>query len=165
MKRFVRRYFCLLSAALFLGACAAILAPAYDAELVEGLSDANEATLTLFSGVSAGATRGNFKNHQESYDAIIGQFDALRVRANAREMPAVPVKIVSKLGLGAPECGEVADCINPTPAILETLLSGLRRMRDQHRSNGVPDDQVSLYKNGYEISITQALTVERAFQR
>lgn len=155
----------LLPLLLWVAACSAVFSPAYDTELVRGLGEANEATLTMFSSLSRGGTQSNYSNYRKNYDEVIGKFDALRIRAEAREMPATPTRVVKKLRLSKGQCGDVSKCINPTPAILETLLSGLNRMRDKHQSSGLPADQVPLYKNGYEISITQALTVERAFER
>ncbi len=154
-----------VSALVCLTACTVAFSPGYDPGLVEGLDEANVAALTLFSTMSQGAPQDSYTGQRQSYDEIIGRFDALRVRAGARDTPAVAPRMVSRFGLDGEVCADPDACINPTPQILATLLTGLRRMQGQHRSGGVPADQVAIYKSGYEVSITQALAVERAFER
>ena len=155
----------ILPLVFLLTACTVNFAPNYDADLVKGLDETNTSALTLFSAIDQGTTQRDYSKYSKDYDEIIGRFDSLLIRAKAREMPATSVGVVTRLGLSTEQCGELPNCINPTPSILQTLLSGLRRMREEHRNGGLPADKIAIYKNGYEISIIQAITVERAFER
>ncbi|WP_138472187.1 hypothetical protein [Poseidonocella sp. HB161398] len=154
-----------LSVVIVLAACTVTLAPPYDAELASGLDSTNQTTLILFSALSQGASADEFSRFQGQYDAAIGQFDALRIRADARETPPLSRKAIENIQLFPEFCGMDDGCVNPTPGILETLLSTLRQMRNTHRSRGLPADKVALFKNDYEIAITQALNVEQSFNR
>jgi hypothetical protein len=148
----------------FLGACAVSLAPAYDPALVERLNTANEKTLTLFSAVSDGSPASAFPGFADRYDELIGAFDAARMQAAAREVPALSQRALAVVG-GTEACPVPDDCVNPTPAILGTVAANLARMRATHAARGLGPDVVDLFKNAHETSMMQALEVENAFNR
>ena len=76
-----------LAASLSLPGCTTQLAPDYDKTIVDGLTTANEQTLTLFASITSGVSRASFSAREPNYDLIIGKFDALRVQAMARPTP------------------------------------------------------------------------------
>jgi hypothetical protein len=53
---------------MFLAACTIKLVPLYDPSIVNGLNEANEQTLTLFSSVAAGSSRDGFLKLSNRYD-------------------------------------------------------------------------------------------------
>jgi hypothetical protein len=148
----------------FLGACAVSLAPTYDPALVARLNAANEKTLTLFSAVSDGSPASAFPGFANRYDELIGAFDAARMQAAAREVPALSQRALAVVG-GTEACPVPDDCVNPTPAILGTVAANLARMRATHAARGLQPDVVDLFKNAHETSMMQALEVENAFSR
>lgn len=157
----------LLLWAFVLAACTVQLAPAYDPALVQGLDQTNAQTLTLFAELETGSPASQFDTYAPRYAALIGQFDALRQQAMARQIPPLARRLAS-LKLVERICRTDSDptaCVNTSPASLEQILSNLRRMRDTHRSAGLQPDIVALFRGGYDPAIAQALTVEAALKR
>jgi len=155
-----------LLAALLVAGCAVQLVPAHDPALVEGLSEANRETLELFAAVSGGTTAETFERREATYNRLIGAFDALRLQAGARPVPR-PL-VLRWLGVGGAEDvepEEIEKLQNPTPEILATVRDTLIEMRDTDREQGLSALRVTGFKNIYEPSIDQALTVEKAFER
>jgi hypothetical protein len=148
----------------FLGACAVTLAPAYDPALVAKLNTTNEKTLTLFSAVSDGSPDSAFPSFAGRYDELIGAFDAARMQAAAREVPALSQRALDVVG-GSEVCPDPATCANPTPDILAAVAANLGQMKATHAARGLQPDTVALFKNAHETSMMQALEVESAFQR
>lgn len=153
--------------ALLLSACTIQLAPGYDQALVEGLDATNTEALTLLASVEDGSPVTEFGEYADDYAQVIGQFDALRQRAENRQIPPL-AKRISKLGIVRDFCNSASDptgCINASPASLKSVLELLRRMRTQHRTRGLAPDTVELFRTGYDTAISQALTVETALRR
>lgn len=145
--------------------CAVKLAPGYDRTLVDGLAEANENTMTLFASASP-SSRETFDRRENTYNRLIGKFDALRLQAQARPIPR-PF-ILQVLGMGpdptkAPKDLALLDA--PTPKILRTIVDTLTKMRDTDRAQGLSEPLIQGFKNSYEMSIDQVLTYEKALER
>jgi len=156
----------LLVAAIFLAGCSVKLVPSYDRTIVEGLTEANRETLELFAAVSNGAPGETFGEREPKYNELIGAFDALRLQADARPVPR-PL-VLQWFGLGTPDGKqpeEIEKLQNPTPGILEEVRETLIRMRETDRGGRLSATLVTGFKNSYELSIDQALTVEKALER
>jgi hypothetical protein len=151
-----------------LAACTVQLAPSYDQALVEGLDKANTTALTLFAAVESGSPTSEFGKYEDRYAELIGTFDALRQRALNRQVPPL-AKRLSRLSIVRDYCNSESDptaCLNASPASLEEVLKLLRRMRDQHKGpSGLAPDIVQIFRDGYNVAIAQALTVENALKR
>jgi hypothetical protein len=144
--------------------CTVQLAPDYDKTIVDGLTSANEQTLTLFASISSGASPASFATREATYNSIIGKFDALRVQAMARPTPQP--WFLKGLGSNPSQESNTSDHLKPpTPDIIGNIIKNLTRMRDQDKAGTLTADVVAIYKNSYELSITQALTYEKALQR
>ena len=153
-----------LAASLSLPGCTTQLAPDYDKTIVDGLTTANEQTLTLFASISSGVSRASFSAREPNYDLIIGKFDALRVQAMARPTPQP--WLLKAFGSSSKQESGASDHLKaPTPDVIATIIKLLTRMRDQDQAGTLTADVVAAYKNSYELSITQALTYEEALQR
>ena len=153
--------------AVLLAACTIQLVPAYDQALVEGLDEANTGALTLFASVESGSPQAEFEEYEERYAELIGRIEALRQRALNRQIPPLASRL-SKVRIVRDYCNSETDptaCVNASPASLERVLEVLRRMRDRHRSAGLAEDTVSLFRNDYNTAMGQALTVENALKR
>jgi hypothetical protein len=162
----VQRLWVLLCAIL-LSACSVQLAPGYDAALTEGLSEANGEALTLFAALEEGSPASEFANYQERYAELIGGFDGLRQRAEARPVPPMAQRL-ARHRIVQGFCNsrdDPAACLNSSPASLSEIVSLLRQLRTRHRTNGVSPAAVTQIRNGYDVAIHQALTVESALQR
>lgn len=151
----------LLGVVLALMGCTAALTPSYDAELVSGVNEANEQALILFSKVSGGSSAARFAALSPTYDEIIGKFDALRIRAAARDVPPMGQQIAARL---CPDDPDPSACANASPGSLQTIVQNFQRMKQEHQQNGLTSLEVQAFKNAYETSIEQVLLVETALQ-
>jgi uncharacterized protein (DUF2344 family) len=81
-------------------------------------------------------------------------------------VPQLAAKL-AKLRVVAELCGtdDAAACVNTSPAAMAEIVATLERMRDVHRTGGLPDELRQGFKGGYQISIHQAMTVETALSR
>lgn len=150
-----------------LTACTIQLAPGYDQALAEGLDKANTQTLTLFASVETGSPAAKFSGYEARYSELIGTFEALRQRAENRQIPPL-AKRISRIRPIQDFCNSETDptgCVNASPASLKRVTGVLRKMRDRHRSNGLEPDVVDLFRTDYDTAIAQALTVENALKR
>jgi len=151
----------LAAAPLGLSGCTAHLAPDYDQSIVDGLTDANTKTMTLFASTSSGTTASTFPAREPTYNAIIGQFDALRLEIVARPTPPPPFFLAPAAG------GKPTDSSSnaPSAASLGTIVQTLTRMKTSDQAGPVPPDVVAVFKNSYEVSFEQAFTYEMALKR
>lgn len=156
----------LIGALMTLSACTISLAPPGDPGLVEGLNDVNAEALALFSAVSGGASEASFAGLSDDYDQVIGGLDALRLRAEARDVPrlagAVAERIEDWPGLAAACGGDPTACVNASPASIGEAATTLRTMKADHADGGLEADRPPIYRGAYEASIKQALTIETA---
>lgn len=162
----------LCAALLLLAACTTRLAPDFDRTVVDGLAQANQDAMTLFASVSAGTEPVTFDRRGDSYNAVIGRFDALRIQAGTRPVPrpraaGLLARTFDSGGAdgGAAGGGETAVLDAPTPEILATVVRTLSQMRDSDAAQGLSPMVVQGFKQEYEISIDQALTYEKALER
>jgi hypothetical protein len=146
---------------LTLSACNATLAPGYDPELVSDLNAANEQALILFSEVSQGASTARYAALAPTYDALIGKFDALRLRAAAREVPDLGREIGARL---CSDDDDPSGCVNASPGSLEAIVENFQKMKQNNQKNGLTPLEVKGLKNAYETSIEQVLLVETSLK-
>lgn len=163
------RLFVAAVAAASLGACAVQLAPDYDAQLLDGLMEANEEALVLFAKVETGSPQNQFAGLADEYALVIAKFDALKQRAAARQNPPLTQRL-AKMKFFATFCDSASDpggCLNATESSLTEVLDTFRTMRNRHRdqSTGLGEVDVQLFRGRYDIQMHQALTVETALKR
>lgn len=161
-----------LVAVVCLSGCAIQLAPDYDAQLQEGLIAANKDALTLFAKVESGSTKAEFATLSGDYANVIASFEALRQRADSRQIPPLASRL-TKMKFFAEFCDQHNDpnsCLNATSSSLTALVATLRRLRDDHRgvnggAGGLSEEHVAHLRSSYDQKIHQALTVETALKR
>jgi hypothetical protein len=163
----VRGLAAVLIALVVLAGCSLQLVPQHDPSIVDGLNTTNTKTLTLFSALANGSPKAKFADYKARYDEVIGAFDALRLKAEARPVPQIGQTIAS-LGPLRDICGTGSGtnaCINSSPASMETIVMILSGLRDLHLQSGLPADDVAISKQMYVTSVAQALKVETALKR
>ena len=139
--------------------CAVRLAPDYDPSIAAGLEKANEQAMTLFASVAGGTSASTFGKREASYNSAIGALEALRISAEARPEPSGGLLFRSSAD------GEIARLESPTPGVLAEAAKPLAMMRDTDRARGLTPNLVDGFRGSYVISISQALTYEKALQR
>lgn len=160
-----RRWLLALAVALglFQAGCATQLVPEYDPSIVAGLNKANQEAMTLFASVQNGVSASTFSRREATYNDLIGQLDALRIATGARPQPVPRIG-----GARADPPEDVADIERfewPTPEVLTELVRTISSMRNTDSAGGLSATLVATFKNAFEISMDQALTLERALQR
>lgn len=151
-----------------LSACTMSLVPQYQQSLVDGINQANTKALTLFATLSRGSPKAEFPKLKPRYDEVIGAFDALRLAASSRAVPALAGQLFggSLLKKVCTEAGkDTNDCVNATPLFLAEVVSIVTDIRDDHADAGLGADEVAYYKPLYDQEIRFALTVENALKR
>jgi hypothetical protein len=150
------RFFLILGiAAAGLAGCR--LAPDYDDEIVQTLNAATEDASKFFAKVAGGTSPADYKKREETYTALIGKYDALALRLEAR---AYPKPTIPFIGSRVP-VPEKAPSIAPVKKISETL--GVMKKFDETRR--IPSNEVALYRGIFEIETRNALTYENALKR
>jgi hypothetical protein len=141
--------------------CMEHLAPDYDQSIVDGLTTANEQTMTLFASISSGTMASSFPTREATYNSVIGEFDALRLEVMARPTPQPPSFLAPTAD------GKTSDTADTAPSArsLKTIVQKLSQMRKADQSGPMSAEIVGLYKNSYELSFSQALTYEKALKR
>lgn len=157
---------------LMLSACQATLAPPFDQALVDDLGKADEQALALFTAVQDGSEASEFSKFAPRYETLIGKFGSLQNRADARPTPPLAKRLSDQLAkfevlkaVCGSEEGDPGSCVNSSPSALKAIVGTLSKMRAVHKMSGLKKDIVALFKQDYDISIHQALTVEMALKR
>lgn len=169
------RFLVAIVAAVSLAGCAIQLAPDYDAQLLDGLTEANKEALVLFAKVEAGSAQGEFAKLSDEYANVIASFEALGQRADARQNPPLASRLLKMKAIASfcdPE-DDPASCVNATASAVTEIVGVLRMLRDRHKrlpTSGNPDggllaDDVTGLRLRYDREIHQALTVETALKR
>lgn len=157
---------------LVLSGCAVRLAPSYDKSIVNGLEKANVETLTLFASVSDGAKPGTYAKREETYNKIIGQFDALRSQVAARPEPRS--FLADWLGSDQTKVSTKSDIKKiellkgPSEEILTEIINTLTRMRKTDKKGTLDKNKMTGeggFPNSYKISFHQVLTYEKSLER
>jgi len=151
--------------ACLLAACAVKFVPDYDEHLFTQLNEQNQAALVLFSSVSAGSSRADYRKFKASYDKVIGGMEAVRSVIEARTIPVSGVKLTKLLVDLCKTEASMADCVNSSSRNIRQVLDTLNTMRDQHRQRGLDAGGVPLFKNDYEMAMHRILVVEAALKR
>ena len=166
MLALLNRFF-VFSAVLLLSACTIQLAPDYDEALVDRLDVANTQALTHFAAVQDGSPQEEFGQYENRYSMLIGEFAALKQRAETRQTPPLASKL-TKIKFLSTFCNvkvDASSCVNASPASLQSVIDVMSRMRRTHKNIGLTADLVTGFETAYETAIKQALTVERALKR
>lgn len=159
----------LLMLALTLSACALRLAPSYDKDIFDGLSQANELAMTQFAAVTPGT---RFADRERGYIAVIGKLDSVRLEAEVRPNPKVPAvaqKIAKSLAasvnlestnLTQPEIDQLAGA--PTPELVQEMIKGFELMRQTDRIGKLSQPVAVRFKSEFEVYMFIALNYEKA---
>lgn len=156
----------ILAVALVLAGCGVRLAPNYDRSIIDGLGRANEETMTLFATVASGVPKNTFPARSQTYDELIGKFDALRLEAQVRPSPQTPAAATLIFGNNPQAQQQIANATTaPTPDILATIIRTITMMRETDRKQGLVPIVVQGFKQEFIISMQQVLTYEKALDR
>lgn len=144
--------------ALVLASCVLRLAPAYDADLVAGLREANTQALQLFAAASHG---GGFAARRDRYDDVIGRFDAMKIEAEARPVPTN----AAVSGIAQRASSTSGDPRNPTPIAIANIIQLLTEMRTTDQRNALSKLKLDLFKNLYTDEMKTVFRNENALNR
>ena len=160
-------FFQLLAVLLVLSGCAIQLAPAYDKTIIEGLTDANEQTLVLFASVSSGVSASGFAKREQTFNEVIGKFDAVETQVRTRPYPRSLLAKVT--GSGPPIDAKPSQLprLDQAPSIqaIASIVDVLTHMREFDRAGRLSKSILTGLRQSYDIAIDQALTYEKALER
>jgi len=155
----------LLSISLgFFVSCKTLLAPEYDKAIVDKVTTSSEKTMSFLATVSGGTSNSDFDKREQTYNELIGSYDALKLQAKARPIPnnVALKKINSILNIkGNPAVsGDY-----PSAVAFEEISKTLIKMRDTDKTNGIKPIAVQAFKGQIEIFLDQAITYESFLKR
>ncbi len=154
---------CFLIVSITITGCKTRLAPEYDKAIVETVSITSEATMRFFALVAQGTTANDFSKREDTYNHLIGAYDALKIKAKARPVPKhIATKKINEL-LGTR--GNTLSGDYPSAFAFEALSKTLRKMKDKDKSTGIKPTAIQAFKGQIEIFLDQALTYESFLKR
>lgn len=161
-KRFV-----IIIAFMTLIGCTTKLAPSYDKNVVEQLSQLNVDTMVLMATISDGTSGDTFESRVENYNNLIGRLDALALSAGARPVPASNIyssisESLKKRGIANIPFDETKPAsVYPITKISETITM----IRNTDKKQGITQYEADTFKNQVQIYFDQAITYENFLQR
>ena len=139
------------------GLAACRLVPDYDDEIVQSLNATTEETSKFFAKVAGGTNPADYKKREDTYTTLIGKYDSLVLRLEARAYPKPTIPFIARR-VPVPE---KAPSIAPIRKISETL--GVMRKLDVTRR--ITPAEVVKFREIFEIETRGALTYENALKR
>lgn len=155
--------FAILLSLISNSSCSITLAPEYDKAIVEKTSDITTETLMLFAEVSSGTKKDSFVKRENTYNELIGSFDALSLQAKARPLPNVSLDRLNQL-MKQKGMENVSGDYPSATAFKEIALT-LSKMKATDESSGLNPTVVAAFKGQIEIYLEQAITYETFLKR
>jgi len=157
--------FLLIGVILTLSGCKTALVPEYDKALVESVGYTTERTMSFLEKISDGTAKENFSEREQEYNALIGAYDALKIKAKARPVPSnVATKKINKL-LGAKGSNVISSGDYPSAFAFEKISETLKKMKTTDKNNGIKPTAIQAFKGMIEIFLDQAITYESFLKR
>ncbi len=144
--------------------CRTTLAPEYDKAIVDGVTASSIKTMSFLAELSNGVSQNSFKNRESTYNALIGEFEALKLQAKARPIPKnIATEKINKL-LQAKGSNSLSGSY-PSAFAFEEIAKTLIKMKETDRTNGIRPIAVEAFKGLIEIFLDQAITYESFLKR
>jgi len=139
------------------GLAACRLVPDYDDEIVQSLNATTEETSKFFAKVAGGTNPADYKKREDTYTTLIGKYDAIVLRLEARAYPKPTLPFIARR-VPVPE---EAPSIAPIRKISETLAV----MKKLDVTRRITPTEVARFRGIFEIETRNALTYENALKR
>lgn len=142
----------------------ASLAPKFDELVFEELSLSSERTLVFFASIENGTMPYDFIKREETYNQLIGSFEALELKIKTRPVPSnSALKRIDKLleAKGMTDTSENYPSAHAMGKIAETL----KVMKKSDIKEGLGEITVKTFKNQVLVYLDQALTYENFLNR
>lgn len=144
--------------------CRTTLAPEYDKAIVDGVTASSKKTMSFLAALSSGVSKEGFKNREQTYNELIGEFEALKLQAKARPLPKnVATEKINKL-LQTKGSNPLSENY-PSAFAFEEIAKTLVKMKETDSSNGIKPIAVMAFKGQIEIFLDQAMTYESFLKR
>ena len=150
---------------LIFSGCTIKLAPDYDKELVDNLIVTNTKTMEFFASIVDGTKAENFSKREQTYNKLIGQFDALALQAGARPVPNNDITEKINHHLESRGINVIDDGTGPSATAMQKISETLQKLRSTDKKQGVTRLEVTAFKGQVSIYMDQALTYEQFLER
>lgn len=143
--------------------CSVSLAPEYDKAIVEKSTSLSSETMTLFAEIYSGTTKDSFEKRENTYNQLIGSFDALSLQAKSRPIPDVSTRKLNELL----KQNGIESTTNDYPSAIafQEISSTLLKMKETDQKTGLNPTLVEAFKGQIEIYLQQAITYETFLKR
>lgn len=156
-------FLALFSIVLFSG-CQTTLAPAYDQAIVDGVTENTELALRFFASMEDGTNADSFSLRENTYNQLIGAFEALKIHAKARPLPKnIAVEKINELLQArgnSPLSGEY-----PSAFAFSQIAETFKKMKEIDAKQGIKPFALQAFKGQVEIFLDQAITYESFLKR
>lgn len=154
----------ILLSLLLITSCKTVLAPAYDKAIVDGVIATSQKTMTFLAWISEGTSNTTFEFRENTYNELIGAYDALKLQARARPIPKkMAIEKINKL-LQAKGTNTVAGNY-PSAFAFEKIAETLTKMKEEDQNNGIKPIAMQAFRGMIEIYLDQAITYESFLKR
>ncbi|WBU53574.1 hypothetical protein [Paracoccus sp. SCSIO 75233] len=150
------------------------LFPEFDAKIIEKIEETNDQAQVLFATVERGSSAAEFASLEPTYNEVLGGLSAVLLQVEARPQPETSERLINRI-VGRERiqdlCRESEDVpaddpracfLVVTPSALKEARKSISEMRNAHERLGLGPVLAENYRNLFNISIEQALTVEAA---
>ena len=152
---------------LLISGCTIRLAPQFDQQIVDNLSNTSIQLLEHLAAVSGGVSKSDFEKRAETYNNLIGEIEALELRIKARPVPESRIgnKVINKANETLQKKGITtlltANDIAPSATALSQIRKNIETMKKADAENGLSPTEVQAFKGNIVLFLDQALTYER----
>ncbi len=154
---------------LFLLSCKVQLAPSYDELLIKDINETYKNTYIFFASLEDSITLKSYESRLAIYSKLIGQYNALHIRSQARPVPnkKAEVKVYNVLAnkFDHDTIFNEVDDVYPSAHAFKAISKSLTELRNQDSNSGIHLDVLTLLKNEIDIYMDQAITYENHLKR
>ncbi|WP_452223230.1 hypothetical protein [Lacinutrix chionoecetis] len=149
---------------LLLANCKTYLAPSYDQTIVDKSTEATTKTFQFFASIAGGTDKTNFFNREDTYNALIGQFETLKLLAKARPVPSnKTTQNINKLLIEKNKPTSTDDY--PSAFAFNRIVENLVKMKETDQKSGLKPFVIQAFKGEITIFLDQAITYESFLKR
>lgn len=164
LYHFKRSVLPILLLAILATGCKTQLAPEYDKAIVEKVTATSEKTMSFLETISNGTSNETYTQREDTYNSLIGAYEALKLQAKARPIPKnTATEKINKL-LQAKGSNRLSSDY-PSAFAFEEISKTLKKMKEVDQQNGIKPIAVEAFKGQIEIFLDQAITYESFLKR
>lgn len=149
---------------LLISGCATQLAPEYDKAIVDKTIATSQATMSFLEQIRRGTNVNDYTAREQTYNELIGAYDALSLQAKARPIPKSVAldKINQRLQT---KNSETISGDYPSAFAFEKIAETLRKLKEKDQEMNLTAPVIEVFTGQIKIYLDQAITYESFLKR